>query len=326
MVDPSISPVRRLRKQLLLMALLTFVGYYFADAAMDSLIFGEETFLDQLVTPNTHEVAIRLLHLFFQSLIVWIAWRLFVEGQKLEVSLDKSNQYLEQANAELIASNQRLKSFNYSLSHDLQSPLTVILTASQMMEDKDFDLAANLELVHTAIRDSSQQMQGLVDSMLLLAGLGIREIQIKQIDLSAQANGIAASLARKDTGRIVNWQIDDRIMVEGDTQLIAILLENLMNNAYKFTAQRDLAVISVRRRDGSPEIIEVRDNGIGFDPLLACEIFMPFSRLQAHSEFPGHGIGLATVQSIVELHHGRVWAESESDQGSCFCFTLGAQF
>lgn len=322
MKGSELTPIGQLRKRLLVLAVLTFVGYYFADAALDAWIFDEETFVEQLISPNRHELAIRLLHLFFQSLILWIAWRLFVEGQRLEVSLEKNHLYLEQVNADLLAANKRLKSFNYSLSHDLQSPLTTLLTACELLDDKGFDRTANLEHLHGAIRESGFKMHGLVESMLLLAGLGTREICFEMVDLSAQANGIATAMDRHEPVRKVCWKIEAGLVVQGDPRLLAVLLENLMNNAFKFTAHKELAVVSVGRREGTPEVIEVRDNGIGFDSQKAAELFMPFSRLHDHALFPGHGIGLAIVQSIVERHHGRVWAESEQEQGSCFCFTL----
>ncbi len=323
MTDATITTLGKLRKRLWTLALVTFIGYYFADAAMDAWMFGEATFTEQLLSPNAHEVSIRLLHLFFQSLIVWIAWRLFVEGKRLESSLEQSNLQLQIANADLLAANKRLKSFNYSLSHDLQNPLTTILTACELMSDKDVNQEVNQEKLHSATLDSALKMQDLVDAMLMLAGLGTREMRFTQVDLSAQAEGIAAALERKDPVRKIRWEIEGGIILHADKRLVAVLLENLMNNAHKFTAGKELATISVGRRVGEPEVIEVRDNGVGFDEEKAEELFLPFSRLHDAEQFPGHGIGLATVQSIVERHHGRIWAESNPGQGSCFCFTLG---
>lgn len=322
MADTAQTSLGTLRKRLWYLAVLTFVGYYFADAAMDALVFGERTFVEQLLQPNLHEIAIRLLHLFFQSLIVWIAWRLFVEGQRLETSLAQSHRQLELANADLHAANKRLKSFNYSLSHDLQNPLTTILTACELMTNETFDLAEHQDRLHAAVTESAEKMQGLIEAMLLLAGLGTRALQYGQVDLSAQAEGIAATLDNRDPARKVDWEIEEGILLQADKRLMAVLLENLMNNAHKFTAEKEQPTISVRRRIDDPGVIEVRDNGIGFDPQRANELFMPFARLHDHSRFPGHGIGLATVQSIIERHHGNVWAESEPGQGSCFCFTL----
>jgi signal transduction histidine kinase len=318
------TPLGKLRARLLLLAVLTFVGYYFADAAMDALIFDEGSFWQQVIDPDTHEIFIRLLHLFFQSLILWLAWLLFIEGQRLETSLQLSYQDLAQANAELRAANTQLKSFNYSLSHDLQTPLTGILMAAEMLADGQGAPKMDTSVLHKAIYDSAQKMRNLVDSMLLLAGLGLRAMKIEPVDLSAIAREIAAEQTRINPQRQIHWEIEEGLCARGDRQLLIILLENLLSNACKYTAGEEIARIVFKKRAGDPDSFEVSDNGVGFDVDRAAELFKPFSRLHSSETYPGNGIGLATALNIVERHQGKIWATSEPGRGSSFCFQLGS--
>jgi light-regulated signal transduction histidine kinase (bacteriophytochrome) len=220
--------------------------------------------------------------------------------------------------------NRELESFSYSVSHDLRAPLRSIDGFSQaLLEDYGGQLPEDARNFLQKVRSAAQRMAKLIDDLLELSRISRVPMERKSIDVSALAQGIAEELQQAEPGRRVSFQIAPRLDAQGDPQLLRIALQNLMGNAWKFTSKQQQAVIQVGRQNGAePPPFFVRDNGAGFDMSYAGKLFGAFQRLHAVTEFPGTGIGLATVQRIIHKHGGRVWAESEVDQGATFYFTL----
>ncbi|HEY1546604.1 MAG TPA: ATP-binding protein, partial [Kofleriaceae bacterium] len=160
----------------------------------------------------------------------------------------------------------------------------------------------------------------LIDDLLGLARIGRAPLKISTVAVSRIANEIIAELRARDPERTVATTVAPGLTARADGRLVAIVLENLLGNAWKFTAKATAATIEVGTKDGA---LFVRDTGAGFDMAYAAKLFVPFQRLHANEEFAGEGIGLATVARIVAHHGGRIWAESEIDQGATFYFTLG---
>jgi light-regulated signal transduction histidine kinase (bacteriophytochrome) len=225
---------------------------------------------------------------------------------------------------EIQAANQELEAFSYSVSHDLRAPLRSIDGFSQALVE---DYAARLdehgrEYLHR-IREAAQRMGRLIDGMLSLSRVTRAVLAREPVPLSAEARAIAAELKRSDPARQVEFVIAPGVIADGDGRLLRIVLENLLGNAWKFTAKtRDARIEFGTTRDGERPTYFVRDNGAGFDMKYAEKLFRAFQRLHSADEFPGTGIGLATVQRIIHRHGGRVWAEAEEQRGATFYFTL----
>jgi signal transduction histidine kinase len=220
--------------------------------------------------------------------------------------------------------NRELEAFSYSVSHDLRAPLRGIYGLSQvLLEDYAGRLDETGEDLLRRIRTATQRMGELIDALLQLSRLGRAELRRDRVDLSSIAQSVAAELAKKDPDRQVAVRIQDGLVAEADYRLMRIALENLLGNAWKFTANASEAVIelgSEQRADMT--VFFVRDNGAGFDMTHVDKLFRPFQRLHADADFPGTGIGLATVHRIIDRHGGRVWAEGMATQGATFYFTI----
>ena len=226
--------------------------------------------------------------------------------------------------AELEAANKELEAFSYSVSHDLRSPLRAINGFGQALIEENADqLDAEGKRRLERIRRASQRMAQLIDDLLKLARLTRAELRPQAVDMTAIARELAGDLLKSAGGRSVEFRIEDGLRVQGDPQLMRILLENLIGNAWKFTGKRDAGIIEFSRvRGNGGGAFFVRDNGAGFDPAYAGQLFAPFQRLHNETEFPGTGIGLATVQRIVMRHGGRVWAEGALERGATFYFEV----
>ncbi|HKY53028.1 MAG TPA: PAS domain S-box protein, partial [Anaerolineales bacterium] len=231
---------------------------------------------------------------------------------------------LQRAKLELEAANKELEAFSYSVSHDLRAPLRSVDGFSQaLLEDYGEILPAEGRNFLERIRKSAQRMADLIDDLLNLSRVTRAPLKSLTVDLSKLAENIAAELKQNNSERDVRFIIAQNLRVQGDPHLLQIVLENLMGNAWKFTSKRELAEIEVGTKSENGEIIYfVRDNGAGFDMTYANKLFGAFQRLHAMTEFPGTGIGLATIQRIIHRHGGRVWAEGTVDQGATFFFTL----
>lgn len=231
---------------------------------------------------------------------------------------------LEKTNAQFQAANKELEAFSYSVSHDLRAPLRSIDGFSQaLLEDYGDKLDGQAKDYLGRVRAGSQRMGQLIDDLLNLSRVTRTEMRHESVDLSEIARAIAAELQRAEPGRRVAFAIPETLVATGDARLLRIVLENLLGNAWKFTARHPGAHIEVGLADnGGRPAYFVRDDGAGFDMAYAGKLFGAFQRLHAATEFKGSGIGLATVQRIIHRHGGRVWAEGEVEKGSTFYFTL----
>jgi len=248
------------------------------------------------------------------------------ERKRAEAALEKLNTELKNRTVELECSNSDLETFNYTASHDLRSHLNNIYGLSQIL----LELRATLpdEQIHSSILDiktASERMEQLIASILDFSRLLKCEMARKEVSLSSVANDITALLGLASPERRVTFMIADGVLVYGDARLLRIVLENLIINAWKYTAGKEDAVIefAITEHGGEP-VYFVRDNGIGFDMADADKLFVAFRRLKREDGVAGQGIGLATVQRIISRHGGRVWAESEPGRGATFYFTLAA--
>jgi len=248
--------------------------------------------------------------------------------KELEVVAANSARELAETRAtfveELERKNGELEAFSYSVSHDLRAPLRSIDGFSQaLLDDHAAELSAAGQDYLRRVRRSAQRMGELIDDLLLLSRVGRAELSRDSVDLSSIASAAAEELQRKDPDRQVGLRIENQLLADADGGLMRVVFDNLLGNAWKFTAKVSEARIEVgaNRRDGSIDFF-VRDNGAGFDMNHAESLFRPFKRLHSSSDFPGTGIGLATVYRIIDRHGGRIWADGGVDQGATFHFTI----
>ncbi len=233
-----------------------------------------------------------------------------------------------QRTAELERVNSNLEAFTYSVSHDLRAPLRVLSGFSDaLVEDYGDRLDETGRGYAGRIKVASERMAVLIDDLLQLSRVSRTGMNLEPVDLSAEAAVIACELQARDPGRAVRFSIEDGIRVIADRSLIRTVVQNLLENAWKFTGHRDGAVIEFARAAGQDAMAccYVRDNGAGFDPAYAGKLFQPFERLHDAAEFAGTGIGLASVARIIERHGGRTWADGAVGRGATFYFTLTAE-
>jgi PAS domain S-box-containing protein len=227
--------------------------------------------------------------------------------------------------AELAQANTELEAFAYSVSHDLRAPLRAIEGFASLLESRAQDTLDDDSKGYIArIRSGAQRMGMIIADLLTLARVSRLEMKDATVNLADMAREIADELSHSDPDRQVEWRIADQATVRGDPGLLRILLENLLGNAWKYTGRTPSGVIEFFVAAESSEAIElgVRDNGAGFDNAYASQLFLPFKRLHSDREFPGSGIGLATVRRIVQRHGGDVRAIGEIGKGATFWFSL----
>ena len=258
------------------------------------------------------------------GMLVFCDIRDVTEQRRAEEQIRDLNTRLARDNAELGALNNELEAFSYSVSHDLRAPLRAIDGFSQALVE---DYAERLDDAGKdyagRVRNAAQRMGLLIDDLLKLARVARADLAADEVDLSALAADVAASLAKTAPARSVDFVIAPGLKTRGDERLLRIALENLLGNSWKFTAG-----MSAARIEFGAQLVEsgpayyVRDNGVGFDMAYAGKLFGAFQRLHDGREFPGTGIGLATVQRIIHKHGGRVWAAAAVGKGATFFFTL----
>ena len=234
-------------------------------------------------------------------------------------------QGVKERTAQLKAANEELEAFTYSVSHDLRAPLRHIAGfASILEEDYGETLDEKVREFLVKIQVRTQVMGTMMEDLLRLSKISRAELMPRLVNLSPMVREIASRLSAGAPERQVDWHIAERIEAKADPGLIQLALENLLSNAWKYSSRCPQARIEfgVRTPDEGPKQYYVRDNGAGFDMELAHKLFQPFNRMHSQEEFPGSGIGLATVRRIIERHGGRIWAESAPGQGATFHFTL----
>jgi signal transduction histidine kinase len=225
---------------------------------------------------------------------------------------------------ELTAANRELEAFSYSVSHDLRGPLEVINGFSYILSaEHSPDLNPAARECVAQIESASRRMAELIDDLLNLSRVSTTSMHHERVDLSRIAREIADQLCRQEPSRRVEFTIHECEPIEGDSRLLRIAMENLLRNSWKYTSKHEQAHIEVgcESRLGR-RVFYVRDDGAGFDPTYANRLFKPFQRLHSSTEFPGTGIGLATVQRIIVRHGGEIWAVGAVEQGATFHFAL----
>lgn len=232
---------------------------------------------------------------------------------------------LGRKNEALESLNEELRMFAYSVSHDLRQPLRSMDGFSRaVLEGYGAALDEKGRHYLERVRAGAQRMNDLIEGLLGLSRVTRRALSLGPLRLDVLARRVATRLEESDPSRDVEIRIDEPIHAHGDGQLVESVLENLIGNAWKFTAREDRARIEVGcDASGDHPFYFVRDNGVGFKMKRAGKLFTPFQRLHSDQAFPGTGIGLATTQRIVHRHGGRIWAQSEPGNGATFCFTLG---
>jgi PAS domain S-box-containing protein len=228
--------------------------------------------------------------------------------------------------AELLRANEALESFSYSVSHDLRAPLRAVTGFSELLEQENSAQLDGSGRAHLGrIRRAAERMDELIQALLGMARLSRHELRLQRTDLAEMAQGIARELLAADGVRRVEFDFKRHLPTFCDPGLVRIALQNLLENAWKYTAVRETAVISLGAcANGGGQAFYVRDNGVGFDMTYAHKLFEPFQRLHSLKEFEGAGIGLATAKRIIDRHGGRIWAEARPDEGATFYFTLGS--
>jgi signal transduction histidine kinase len=254
--------------------------------------------------------------------------RYATERKRLEAQLRQLNVELEarveRRTRELAQANRELESFAYSVSHDLQAPLRTIggfaeILATDFADQLDDEAR---EYLHR-MRDAGRHMGELLDALLELSRVSRFVLKPVPVDLADLARAVFADIARASPERRTTLEIQGAIEVQGDPRMLEIALRNLLNNAFKFTRGRQPGQIRLAAlMQGGERCYEIADDGVGFDPRFAHRLFEPFQRLHRADEFEGTGIGLATVQRIVQRHGGRIWADGMPGRGASFRFTL----
>ena len=245
-------------------------------------------------------------------------------NEEISLLTQQVERLLTEQTERLESINRDLEAFNYSVAHDLCAPLRRICGFTRALQEQ---YAGRLDLEGMdyleRIFKSSQHMNDLIESLLQLSQLSYQNLMKEEVDLSEIVLETAADLKQGSPERRVEFTIQPRVRAFGDRNLLEIAMKNLLRNAWKFTQMRELAHIEFGVREGKPDnTCFVRDDGIGFDMANVERMFHAFQRLHSSSEFPGNGIGLTTVQRIINRHGGKIWAEGEVDKGATFYFVL----
>jgi signal transduction histidine kinase len=247
--------------------------------------------------------------------------------QQSETALRRSRDELEhrvdERTAELRSANRELEAFSYTVAHDLRGPLDSIAGLAYLLSTGSTQPDPNSREMFQRLQDSTKSMAALIDDLLNFARASTTPVKRDSVDLTSMALKIAADLHSTEPARQVDFQIAAVPPVEADAGLMRIVVDNLLRNAWKYTSHHSHACIEFGAKlAGNETIYFVRDDGAGFDPSRVGEIFQPFHRLHSKNQFPGTGIGLATVQRILTRHGGEIWAEGAIEKGATFFFTI----
>jgi light-regulated signal transduction histidine kinase (bacteriophytochrome) len=244
---------------------------------------------------------------------------------RAQQEIQKLTEQLAKRVIDLAQANEDLEAFNYTLSHDLRTPLSIISTQCHLIrQEEQAGNHGNVQDRVDKVKRASGKMADLIESVLALSRATREPLHIEHVDLSAIAATIVDDLRGLDPGRAVSIEIEKGLEVWGDPKMLYQLLVNLVGNAWKYTHDRAVAEIRIgARMDRGEQVFYVRDNGCGFDMSQAGGLFEPFKRLAGSKGFKGTGIGLATVRKILDRHSGHVWADAKLGEGATFFFTLG---
>jgi len=272
-----------------------------------------------------------LIILIFVVIILFQYFRSLKKERKTNELINEHNNQLVKASGELKlakeaaeAANKELEAFSYSVSHDLRAPLRGIDGFSlALVEDYEDKLDDTGKDYIARIRAATKKMDGLIDSLLMLARISRLEMNFEDVNLSLIVRRITNELKLSDQSRVVELIVPETITAFGDVGLLNIIFENLLSNAWKFTSKKDKTLIEFGTLiEKSRTIYFVKDNGVGFDMQYVNKLFSAFQRLHSDKEYPGIGVGLTTVQRIIKRHGGDIWAESLLNIGATFYFTL----
>jgi PAS domain S-box-containing protein len=258
------------------------------------------------------------------GLLVIAAIRDITERKRVEADIQKLNDDLKQRAAQLEAANDELEAFSYSVSHDLRAPLRRIDGFSKILLQEHggqipLEGRNYLERIHAA----THRMAELIDALLNLARVTRTPLQPKLVNLSTMVDKIINTLKEESPGRNIVYSVMPDLMAYGDPNLLYVVLENLLSNAWKFTSKKERAIIEFGQQSKVRErTFFIRDNGTGFDMAYGNKLFGVFQRLHSVSEYPGNGVGLATVHRIIKIHGGNIWAEGKEGEGATFYFNL----
>jgi signal transduction histidine kinase len=246
---------------------------------------------------------------------------MLAEMERLHAELE---QRVRERTAQLEYTNRELEAFCYSVSHDLRAPLRAIDGFSQaLLEDFPKEMPEEAQRFLSRIRSSTQRMGQLIEDLLNLSQVSRVGLERREIDITEIAKQVAADLRGREPGRRIEISIGEGLRAEGDPRLLRAAIENLVGNAWKFTSKTEQPRVEIGAlREGAPATFFVRDNGAGFDMAYAAKLFGAFQRLHSNADYPGTGIGLATVQRIMHRHGGRIWADATPGKGAAFFFTL----
>lgn len=321
---------------LLVVAALFLASWYAGrwPAVLFAALIELTTIISNPVPPDSTMAQVAFGHFSVFSLFIFIIW-ILSSRKVVEMQLRQQGEQLQHLNetlelrvnertSELVAANKELESFSYAVSHDLRAPLRAIDGFScALLEDYNDKLDAGGRNFLGQVRSASKNMSELIDDLLKLSSVTRSEITRANVDLSEIARGIKDKLQKDEPDRNVEFAIADDMVAYCDERLLGVVLQNLLGNAWKFTAKNPSARITFGTSpNGARTEYVVSDNGAGFDMAYADKLFGAFQRLHSVSEFEGTGIGLATVQRVVNRHGGSIRAEGVVGEGARFYFTL----
>jgi len=321
---PDMSGMELTKKLIELSPGITFIiitGYASMDTAIEAA--GQRDIAGYVTKPLAMD---SLLYLIRQVTERKLAEMELAEYREhLERLVEQRTAELSHANIELTTVNKELESFNYSVSHDLRAPLRSMDGFSQVLLEGYSDrLDEQGKDYLQRVRSATQRMGILIDDLLSLSRMTGSEMKHELVDLSSLVQSIIAELQKSQPKRQVEFITAPGMTANGDTRLLRLLVENLLDNAWKFTGKHPTARIEFGTTQvGGEQAFFIKDDGAGFDMTYADKLFGVFQRLHAADEFPGTGVGLATVQRIAHRHSGRVWAEGKVEEGATFYFMLG---